>query len=99
MIGYEIPGTSTSVEHPIAEIVVAESYPTVAVTLFRRVLVLDPDDGASDLAEVASALPSAVQIDLREPLGDRILVDGSTGRRGTRRAEVLDRPAPRWLTT
>jgi hypothetical protein len=72
----------------VSEVHVSESPREVEITLFERVLGGTFLDGAA-AATTLAAVPGCMEIALSEPVADRRLVDGSTGKR----ALPLDRAA------
>jgi hypothetical protein len=75
----------------IAEVVVAESAQTVAVSLFQRAL------DHPDASEKAVAAARGVEVELAEPLGERRLIDGTTGIEAQRTGEAAPEICPLWV--
>jgi hypothetical protein len=70
----------------LAEVVVAESAQTVAVSLFRRTLGGEGEAGTR-----------CVEVELAQPLGERRLIDGTTGVEAQRSDEDAPEPCPLWV--
>src|SRR4051794_25683348 len=70
---------------PLADVVVAETGATVAISLFTRELVGTYPDG-SEAASNGPGVTACLQVELARPLDGRTVLDGSTGTR-CRRAD------------
>jgi hypothetical protein len=75
----------------IAEVVVAESAETVAVSLFQRTL------DHPDASEKTIAAARGVEVELAEPLGERRVIDGTTGIEAERTDEGAPELCPLWV--
>jgi hypothetical protein len=93
-------GTAAGPNFPVAEVQLAESEDTVAITLYEH---------AFGEVELLARVSGCIEVMLDEPLGTRKLIDGSNGREARRldrsaregqddwflRSELDDR-CPRW---
>ena len=77
----------------LAEVIVTESGPTVSISLFQRQIWGTYPDGAT-AATPAVAVFGCVQVRLARPLGQRRVIDGTTGLLAQRVAENSDH---RWI--
>jgi hypothetical protein len=88
-IVYAQAGTASGPGAAIAEVLVLEGFDRVAVTLVARHLVGTYPDGLKT-SENLMKVTSFMEVRLMDPLDDRELIDGATGKRPPR----LDRDAP-----
>ena len=93
---YTQAGTGSGPGAAIAEVVVHETFSVVAITLFERELAGTYPDGAV-AARALAAVPACIEVELEQPLGQRRVIDGSTGET----ARILDRgarePSQDWI--
>ena len=88
-IVYAQAGTASGSGARIAEVLVVEDADKVAVTLVERHLDGAYPDGV-EVGEKLARVTNFMEVRLMDRLGDRELIDGSTGKRPPR----LDRDAP-----
>ncbi len=77
-VHYVQAGTAEGPGAAIAEVVVSEAGSTVSISLFERELVGVYPDGAG-AARALAAVGGCLAVRLRSPLGQRRVIDGTTG--------------------
>jgi hypothetical protein len=88
-IFYVQSGSAEGPDAALAEVSVRESSSAVEVRLFERVLAGTYSDG-STAASAAGAVAACLEIALAQPLGERKVIDGTSGQS----ARTLDGNAP-----
>ena len=77
-IGYRQAGTTFGPNNDLAEVVLSERGDVVAVALFERTVRGVYPDG-TEASEKLMAVTSFVEIGLSRPLGNRAVIDATTG--------------------
>lgn len=94
-IHYIQAGTVAGPGAAIAEVVLSEEGATVSVTLFERDLAGTYPDGAG-AGRALAAVSGCLQVRLQRPLGQRRVIDGSTGIEARRLDEGDEDDRDRW---